>query len=99
VDIVLLIYPLPIIPLLSLKHLLLVAICVVDLLTVNYCFGIFQTFITSGYCVVDLLTANYRFGICQTCIASGYCVVDLHTANYSFGIFKHLLLVDIVLLI
>jgi hypothetical protein len=80
------IYPL-LIPLLSLKHLLLVAICVVDLHTANYRFGIFQTFITNGHCVVDLPTAYYPFGIFQTFITSGHFVVDLPSANYPFGIF------------
>ena len=35
----------------------------------------------------------------QTFITSGHCVVELPIANYRFGIFKHVLLVDIVLLI
>ena len=79
------IYPL-LIPLLSLKHVLLVAICVVDLPTA-YPFGIFQTCITSGHCVVDLPTAYYPFGIFQTVITSGHFVVDLPSGNYPFGIF------------
>jgi uncharacterized protein (DUF3820 family) len=91
------IYPLLITPLLSLKHLLLVAICVADLPTVNYPFGIFQAFIASGHCVVDIPSAYYPFGIFQTFITSGHCIVDLPTANYPFGIYKHVLLVDIVL--
>jgi hypothetical protein len=40
-----------------------VAICVVDLPTANYRFGIFQTLITSGHCVVDLPTAYYPLGM------------------------------------
>ena len=73
----LLIYSLLITALVSFKHLLLVAVCVADLPTANYPFGIFQTFIASGHCVVDILTVNYRFGIFQTFITSGHCVVDL----------------------
>jgi hypothetical protein len=44
-------------------------------------------------------SAGYATWYHQTFITSGHCVVDLPTANYRFGIFKHLLLVDIVLLI
>ena len=53
-DIVLLIYPLLIIRLLSLKHLLLVAICVVDLPTANYRFGIFKHLL-----LVDIVLSIY----------------------------------------
>ena len=74
------IYPLLITAFVSFKYLLLVAICVVDLPTAYYPFGILQTFITSGHCVVDLPTANYPLGIFQTFINSGHCVVDLPTA-------------------
>jgi hypothetical protein len=83
---VLLIYSLLITTLVSFKHLLLVAIFVVDLHIANYRFGIFQKFITSGHCVVDLPSAYYPFGIFQTFITSGHCVVDLATSYYPFVI-------------
>jgi hypothetical protein len=87
VTIVLSIYSLLITALVSFKHLLLVAICVADLPTANYPFGILQTFITSGHCVVDLLTANYQFGIFKYLLLVDI-VLLIYSVNYRFSIFQ-----------
>jgi hypothetical protein len=94
VDIVLSIYPLLITPLVSFKHLLLVAICVVDLPTANYPFGIFKHLL-----LVDIVLSIYPLFITALVSFKHLLLVAIMLSIYPLLIpllsLKHLLLVAI----